>query len=194
MAIVKLNKEGYGQIELNQVAFRRDGRIEAQCALNAEEFPAGKTEIGSVAENGMLFAIDNVKHELKKATLALAASEVIGINYSTEHLYDERMGGSYKYFYLPGGDTFFPRLGLPAIGDKFHTNTVCYDSDTYEDEKAIETAVNGDAPVYAGIASDGSGYWEIGATAPTAGPVARVIEFATMPNGQTGLKLQILKV
>ena len=177
MAIVKLNKEGYGQIELNQVAFRRDGRIEAQCALNSEEFPVGKTEIGSVAENGMLFAIDNVKHELKKATLALAASEVIGINYSTEHLYDERMGGSYKYFYLPNGDTSFPRLGLLAIG-----------------EKAIETAVKGVAPVYAGIASDGSGYWEISATAPTAGPVARVIEFATMPDGQTVLKLQILRV
>ena len=36
MAIVQLTKEGYGQIELNQVACRRDGRIEAQCALNSE--------------------------------------------------------------------------------------------------------------------------------------------------------------
>ena len=30
--------DGFGQIELNQVAFRRDGRIEAQCALNPVDF------------------------------------------------------------------------------------------------------------------------------------------------------------
>ena len=49
MAIVKLAKNGFGQIELNQVAFRRDGRIEAQCALDATEFGNGE-----FAENGML--------------------------------------------------------------------------------------------------------------------------------------------
>ena len=37
MAINRLAKNGYGQLELNQVAFRRDGRIEAQCALDATD-------------------------------------------------------------------------------------------------------------------------------------------------------------
>ena len=103
MAMKKLNKKGYGQIELNQVAWRRDGRIEAQCRLDDNEFPADATDIGEVAENGMLFAIDNVTRTLKKATLELAKTEMIGINYSTEHLYSERKQG-YKDFFLTGGE------------------------------------------------------------------------------------------
>ena len=38
MAIKRMVIDGYGQVELNQVAFRRDGRIEAQCALDAVDF------------------------------------------------------------------------------------------------------------------------------------------------------------
>ena len=192
MAMKKLTKKGYGQIELNQVAWRRDGRIEAQCRLDEAQFPADANVIGEVAENGMLFAIDNVTRTLKKATLELAASEVIGINYSSEHLYDERKQG-YKDFYLTGGESILPRLGLLAAGDKFTLNAVCYDDGSFADEDAIAEAVIGGTPVFAGIASDGSGYWEIAKTAPTAGPVARVISFTDMPDGQPAVKLQVIK-
>ena len=38
MADKKLNEGlGYGQIELNQCAFRRDGRIEAQCKIEGAD-------------------------------------------------------------------------------------------------------------------------------------------------------------
>ena len=36
--MARLTKSGYGQVELNNVAFRRDGRIEAQCKLDATDF------------------------------------------------------------------------------------------------------------------------------------------------------------
>jgi hypothetical protein len=192
MAIVKLTKKGYGQIELNQVAWRRDGRIEAQCRLDNEQFPADATEIGSVAENGMLFAIDNVTRTLKKATLELAASEMIGINYSTEHLYDERKQG-YKDFFLTGGENFLPRLGYLAAGDKFTLNAACYDNGAFADEDAIKAALEAGTPVFAGIASDESGYWEISKEAPAAGPVARVIAYTDMPDGQPAVKLEVIK-
>ena len=192
MAMKKLTKKGYGQIELNQVAWRRDGRIEAQCRLDDDQFPADATDIGKVAENGMLFAIDNVTRTLKKATLELAATEMIGINYSTEHLYSEQKQG-YKDFFLTGGENFLPRLGYLAAGDKFTLNTACYDDSAFNDEAAIAEAVNGGTNVFAGIASDGSGYWEIAKTAPTAGPVARVIAFTDMPDGQPAVKLQVIK-
>lgn len=192
MAIVKMTKKGYGQIELNQVAWRRDGRIEAQCHLDAEQFPADAIAVGSVAENGMLFAINNVNRSLKKATLELAASEMIGINYSSEHLYDERKQ-SLRDFYLTGGENFLPRLGYLAAGDKFTLNAVCYDDEVFADEDAIVEALNGGSALYAGIASDGSGYWEIGMDAPAAGPVARVIAYTDMPDGQPGIKLQVIK-
>ena len=48
MAIKRMVIDGYGQVELNQVAFRRDGRIEAQCALDPTDF----AKVSS--ENGML--------------------------------------------------------------------------------------------------------------------------------------------
>ena len=233
MAIVKLAKDGYGQLELNQVAFRRDGRIEAQCKLNATAFPAGATAIGRVAENGMLFEIDNVKRELNKAT---TSSALVGLNYSAEHMYDERKPGL-KNFYLAGDDVY-PRLGLLDIGDKFHTNTVCYDEDVLEDEEAIEDAI--ETGLYAQIASDGSGYWELveineaeeeeeeggeagtgeeGGEAGTGeegegeagagevgegeagagevgvkGLLAQVLALTTMPDGQPGVKLQVIRV
>ena len=81
MALKRLLIDGYGQIELNQVTFRRDGRIEAQCALGADF-----DEVA--AENGMLLAVDNINRVVKFPV----AGEVfpIALNYSTEHMYDER--------------------------------------------------------------------------------------------------------
>ena len=38
MALKRLVIDGFGQLEMNQVAYRRDGRIEAQCALDATDF------------------------------------------------------------------------------------------------------------------------------------------------------------
>lgn len=187
MAIVKLAKDGYGQLELNQVAFRRDGRIEAQCKLNATDFPAGSSAIGKVAENGMLFEIDNVSRELSKAT---TNSVLVGLNYSAEHMYDEGKPGL-RNFYLAGDDVY-PRLGLLDLGDKFRTNTVCYDEDVLADEKAIVAAIK--TGLYAEIASDGSGYWELVVTQGAAGLSAQVLAFTTMPDGQPGVKLQVIRV
>ena len=64
MAINRLAKNGYGQLELNQVAFRRDGRIEAQCALDATAFASVP------AENGMVLCVDNVNRVVKLPTSA----------------------------------------------------------------------------------------------------------------------------
>ena len=36
--MARLAISGFGQVELNNAAFRRDGRIEAQCAPNASDF------------------------------------------------------------------------------------------------------------------------------------------------------------
>ena len=55
MALKRLVIDGYGQLEMNQVAYRRDGRIEAQCALDATDFK------DVPAENGMLLAVDKTR-------------------------------------------------------------------------------------------------------------------------------------
>ena len=55
MASTRLVIDGYGQIELNNVAFRRDGRIVAQCALDTVAFASVKAENGIDDRGGCIF-------------------------------------------------------------------------------------------------------------------------------------------
>ena len=175
MADKKLNEGfGYGQIELNQCAFRRDGRIEAQCKIaNGIDF----------IENGGIFAIDNAKREISYPT---ADSYMFGLNYTSEHMYDERLAGGLKY-YKTDKDSFLPRLGYLAVGDKFTTNTVIYDS--------ALTITNA---VYGYVKAGDKSYIRLSATKPTdaidGAPLLRVIDAkATMPNGAPAIKFQCIK-
>ena len=102
----------YGQIELNQVAFRRDGRIIAQYKLDSDI---------EYVENGMLLGVDYATKTIKYPDGTLP----VALNYTTEHMYDERLVYALKHFRLDN-NTFLPRLGLLAAGDRFTTSTVCY--------------------------------------------------------------------
>ena len=173
MADKKLNEGlGYGQIELNQCAFRRDGRIEAQCKIEGADY----------VENGMILAIDNTKHEVRYPA---AGDYMFGLNYTSEHMYDERLVGGLKY-YKTDKDSFLPRLGYLAVGDKFTTNTVVYDADD------ITTMV------YGYVKAGDNGYIRLSATKPqdaiADAPLLRVIDAkATMPNGAPAVKFQCIK-
>ena len=174
MADKKLNEGlGYGQIELNQCAFRRDGRIEAQCKIAGADY----------VENGMILAIDNTKHEVRYPA---ASDYMFGLNYTSEHMYDERLVGGLKY-YKTDKDSFLPRLGYLAVGDKFTTNTVVYD-----DTLTLTNAV------YGYVKAGDNGYIRLSATKPTDAiadaPLLRVIDAkATMPNGAPAVKFQCIK-
>ena len=174
MADKKLNDGfGYGQIELNQCAFRRDGRIEAQCKIEGADY----------VENGMILAIDNTKREVRYPA---AGDYMFGLNYTSEHMYDERLVGGLKY-YKTDKDSFLPRLGYLAVGDKFTTNTVVYD-------EAL-TLTNA---VYGYVKAGDNGYIRLSATKPedaiADAPLLRVIDAkATMPNGAPAVKFQCIK-
>ena len=179
MALKRLVIDGYGQLELNQVAFRRDGRVEAQCALD-------ETDFASVpAENGMLLAVDRVNRKIKFAT---DDSMPIALNYTTEHMYDER-ANSLKDFKLELGE-FYPRLGFLSAGELFTTNCICFDDGEYADNDAVEAIDLTAAPVYGGISANGA--IKISATKPSVGPVLLAVEMTTMPDGTFGMKFQVL--
>lgn len=175
MADKKLNAEyGYGQLELNQCAFRRDGRIEAQCKI------ADGIEY---LENGMILAINDEKRTVEYPA---AGAEMFGLNYTSEHMYDERLVGGLKHFRLDKG-TFLPRLGYLAVGDKFTTNTVVYD-----DGADIATMK------YGYVKAGDNGYIRLSATKPVDGiegaPVLKVINAkATMPNGCPAVKFRCIE-
>ena len=178
MALTRLTHNGYGQVELNNVAFRRDGRIEAQCKPNATDFETAKVE------NGMILAVDNVKREVK---LAKDEKLPVALVYSTEHMYDERANGL-KDFALNGTGDFLPRLGYLAVGDKFHTNAVGFNSGVTEDDLTKIAAT----PLYGVPCEEGFIKVQKEATA-YCGVLLQVVENATMPDGQKGLKFQVIK-
>ena len=120
--------DGYGQVELNNCAFRRDGRIEAQCAPDTTDFSTAKVE------NGMLLAVDNVTRTVK---FAEDASLPIALVYTAEHIYDERTPGL-KNFALNGKDDFLPRLGYLSVGDKFTENCICYSTSEFANDSAVD--------------------------------------------------------
>lgn len=186
MALTRLTIDGYGQIELNNVAFRRDGRIEAQCKPDATDFET------DMVENGMLLAVDNTNRTVKFAT---DASLPFALVYSAEHMYDERTPGL-KNFALKGTNDFYPREGYLAVGDKFTENCVGFDAavDTaWTDESAFISALKAykTTTLYGGYSNEGA--IKISATAPTEGPKLLVIDGnATMPDGTRGVKFQVL--
>ena len=186
MALKRLKIDGYGQVELNNVAFRRDGRIEAQCAPDVEDF-ADKH-----IENGMILAIDNVSRTVK---LADGKEELVGLVYSAEHFYEGTKAGL-KHFKLNATDDFLPRLGYLAVGDKFTTNCLCYDEAEFEggEESVWQKLANGDAEYVCGIATN-IGAIQVKAEKPSgASLVLRVIEKTTMPDGQPAVKFQVVAV
>lgn len=191
MALKRLIIDGFGQLELNNVAFRRDGRVEAQCFLDETDFA------DVPAENGMLLAIDRVNRRVK---FPVDGSLPIALNYTTEHMYDERTPGL-KNFKLdratPEVDSFLPRLGYPSAGELWTTNCVCYDDGEFTSEEALMEALKDKetlaaTPVYGGISEIGA--VKLSGTMPTAGPVLRVVENTTMPDGQFAVKFQVVRV
>ena len=179
--------DGFGQVELNNVAFRRDGRIEAQCALDTAAFTSQVP-----CENGMILRVKKAEHKITFAD-ASAENQLYALNYTSEHMYDERKPGL-KNFYLDAQkgaarQDFFPRVGYLAAGDLWTTN--CVDLGSYADASAVASAL-ASGEVYAAVGTQGAVVLD--SAAPSVGPVIQVIKKTTMPDGQDAFQLQVLSV
>jgi len=179
--------DGFGQVELNNVAFRRDGRIEAQCALDTEAFTENVP-----CENGMILRVKKAEHKITFAD-ASAENQLYALNYSTEHMYDERRPGL-KNFSLSAqknakGQDFYPRVGYLAAGDLWTTN--CVDLGSYANASAVASAL-ASGEVFAAVGTQGAVV--LNSAAPSVGPVIQVIKKTTMPDGQDAFQLQVLSV
>ena len=176
MALQRYKIDGYGQLELNAVAFRRSGRIEAQCKI------ADGIEY---IENGMLLAVDNVERVVKYAE---DNSLPIALNYTTEHMYNERHKGL-KNFRLNAGE-YLPRMGYQGAGDKYTTNCLAYDTAEFADDAALEEAVKNvkSERLYAKACANGAHQ----ITKKAEGALCLVLAATTMPDGQFAVKFQAL--
>ena len=184
--VKELDKVGYAQLELNQVAFRRDGRIEAQCPL-AEEI--------EYIENGMVLVVDPfdrvIRMPVEGGSMPPEMESPVNhgplaLHYSAEHMYDNR-ANALKDFKLEA-NSFLPRLGYLSTGDKYTTNAVCHAEEN--DEILFNNIKNGARyfayPYY-------NGYHllvpeEVGAE----GAFAMAIRATTMPDGQKAVMFMAL--
>ena len=164
-----IEKNGYAQLELNNAAFRRSGRIEAQCKI---------AEGIEYLENGMLLAVNNAARQVEFVGEDNTHLPV-ALHYSSEHMYDNRANALKDFKLEPG--SFLPRLGYLGAGDKYTTNCVDYDGDLW-------AAIGAGTVLYAHAGADG--YHLVNTTA--AGAIAIVIGETTMPDGQKAVKFQAL--
>lgn len=175
--MARLPIDGYGVVELNNCAFRRDGRIEAQCALDEDKFSKM-----APCENGMVVAVDKLNG---KITIDTTGALPLALVYSTEHMYDERHKALSDFANFPG--SFLPRVGYLSIGDTFTTNTLSSSVVSSFEELAEEEDYG-----YCVPAADGS--WEQVATAPQSGLYCKIVKMYTVPSGKPGVKLQVIRV
>ena len=134
----------YGQIEPNQVWFNRAGMVEAQCALDTACFsdvqvnplakyagpltPGGEAAQKIVAQNGAFLQVNKATYTATIPTQAGATAGMpVGINYSTEKLYDD-FHKARRNFFLTTQD-WLPRIGYVERGMRITTNTVQWDSE-----------------------------------------------------------------
>lgn len=154
MAIVKFDRGlyrngnkakgmSYGQIEPNQTWFNRAGMVEAQCYLDTECFSdtqvapltkyvaaAGATPATKiVAQNGAFLMIDKANYTATiPNTVDSENGFPMGINYSTEKLYNQ-FAPQRRNFFLTTSD-WLPRIGYVEPGMRITTNTVQWDTTT----------------------------------------------------------------
>lgn len=133
----------YGQIEPNQVWFDRAGMVEAQSRLDEREFsdaqvapltvfvrettPGADDATKIVAQNGAFLMVDKHNYLAQVPTKAgKAAGLRVGINYSTEKLYNQ-FAPQRRNFFLTTED-WLPRIGYVEAGEIITTNTVQWDT------------------------------------------------------------------
>lgn len=176
----------YGCVEMNHATWPRDGRVPSQLPLSATDFANGAR-----CENGFWLVYDEVAKEVKKPA---AITDTVAVVYSSEKDYGVMNQRGLGYFSQGAGD--MPRLGRPVIGDKYTTNTFCYDTSTFADDAAVLAALAAYATtaLYLIPSTSGAPQLVLAGGLSTATTIAKVIKFYTVPNGQPGIKVEFTKV
>ena len=192
----------YATLELNQVAFPKTGMVVSQTPLD-DSFT-----LEAPCENGMWVVADKAAGVIKAP--AAAADKPIGIVYTTEKEYDVFHYGLQTFGRKIAGD--YPRVGILGVGDTVTTNCLQYDDSVFQavttsgSEKtsaevldAYLSALDNTNKAYVVISAKNgakAGVPEIVKTLPQnyAGIYGRIVKYYTVPNGEKGVKYQIISL
>ena len=183
MALQIFDCNGFGQLECSQTWFDRAGMSESQCELDptkfASKFPMGadSARAGLIyGEVGQFLMIDKVNKIATLPTKALSdLGYQMGINYSTEKIYNQFTPGRRNFCMIAG--EYLPRIGFIQPGMRICTNTVAYDDETFPatpgstvspsrqmyDQVKTALATTPATPIYAVVTDDSQGRLVIGA-------------------------------
>ena len=194
MAMNRFPCEQYASLELNQVAFPKTGMVVSQTPLG-EKFTTDSSVAGAygVCENGMWVLADKAAGVIDAP--AAATDSPIGIVYTTEKEYDIFHYGLKTFGRKVAGD--YPRVGILGLGDTVTTNCVQYDTTYFANDAALDTALKaiGTTPLYVAIKA-GSPVPQIlkEANIPESGILAKIVKYYTVPNGEKGIKYQVVRL
>lgn len=161
----------YSVAELNKVASRKTGEIEAQCAL-ADGIDA--------LYNGEIVYVDAVNNKITKTFNANNCVDAIYLHFSNPRRYEDGHSGMENFKYERNddanifGDKYLPRVYKLTVGDIFTTN---YDFDA--DNGSILSA-----KLAKGTAFDFQGHKIVVIDEPSA--------LGTMPNGAIGATYRVI--
>lgn len=188
MSMKRFPLEKYASLELNQVAFPKTGMVVSQVPLGDEFTEANP------CENGMWVLADKAAGVI--TSVAAVTDAPVGIVYTAEKEYHNFDRGL-KNFKQVAGD--YPRVGILGMGDTVTTNCLQYDDEEFEDETgaaehsalfaALEDIANN--PLYVVIVAE-SPIPQITADKPNSGTYGKVVKYYTVPNGEKGVKYQIV--
>jgi len=202
MALTNFPKEQYASLELNQVAFPQTGMVVSQVPLGTaftKDAPC---------ENAMWVVADKAAGVINAP--AAATDKPIGIVYTTEKEYDYMHYGLKTFGRKIAGD--YPRVGILGVGDTVTTNCLQYDDSVFQavtttgSEKtsaevldAYLSALDDTNKAYVVISTKNGakpGVPEIVKTLPNgyAGIYGRIVKYYTVPNGEKGVKYQIISL
>jgi hypothetical protein len=184
MAMKRFPCEKYASLEMNRAAYLKTGMVVSQTPLG-EEFTKD-----SPCENGMWVNADKSVGTIDSVK---AVTDMIGIVYTAEKEYDDYHYGLKHFGRKIAGD--YPRVGILGLGDTFTTNCLQYDDSEYSDFAALEEALKGikDAPVYV-VPVANSPVPKLTASKPAEGTYGTVVKYYTVPNGEKGVKYNIVRV
>ena len=185
----------YATLELNQVAFPKTGMVVSQTPLG-EEFT-----IDAPCENGMWVVADKAAGTINSP--AAATDKPIGIVYTAEKEYDDYHYGLQTFGRKIAGD--YPRVGILGVGDTVTTNCLQYDDNEFAAVTTTGSEKTSDEVLFAALEAidttpmyvvpvANSGVPKLTATKPNSGIYAKVVKFYTVPNGEKGVKYQIISL
>lgn len=162
---------GYSVVETNHVAAVRTGEIKAQYPMSAALKAVG-------AQNGQLLTVNDVT---KEVGLPAAATAYVYLHASEEQLYESHLGRN-AFIVM---DPMYPRMMKLNVGDIFETNAV--DLGLFADVAAAKASAK------VGVPSDSGDIELLAAAAGTEVVVLDIVEWVTLPNGETGIKFAVAK-